>query len=107
MLDRLKELNLDRLLNLEEAVNLSAYARSLEAEYEALGLDPPEWLERSVFNLREEIAKRTKAKDLSDLKALQSELESYKTVNEKRNDAQRRLADLQKRLGLTARLAAK
>jgi len=103
MLEKLRELNVDRLLSLDEAVNLSAFARALEAEYETLGLDQPEWLERSILNLREEIVKRTKAKDLADMKALEAELESYKTTNEKRNDAQRRLANLQKRLGLTAK----
>jgi hypothetical protein len=103
MLEKLKALNVDRLLDLDEAVSLSQYGRALEAEYgEWLGLPVPEWLQKSLNVLREEIARRTRAADLAALTAVETELESYKTVGEKKTDAQRRLAALQKRLGLTA-----
>ena len=102
MLEKLKSLNIDRLLDLDEAVSLSQYGRALEAEYGELGLAVPEWLQKSLNVLREEIARRTKAADLAALKSVEVELEGYKTVSEKKTDAQRRLAALQKRLGLTA-----
>ncbi len=97
----LKNLNLDRVLDMDEAIALSAYARGLENEYGHLEMTPPEWLAKSTDVLREEIARRTKAADLAELKRIESELEGYKTVNEKRGEAQKRLAALQGKLGLS------
>jgi hypothetical protein len=102
MLEKLKQLNLDRLLDMDEAVSLSAYARAMDQEYESLEIPAPEWLVKSSDVLREEIARRTRAADLAALKNVESELEGYKTVTEKRTEAQRRLANLQKKLGLSA-----
>jgi hypothetical protein len=101
VLEKLKQLNLDRLLDMDEAIALSAYARGLEGEYEALEMPIPEWLVKATDVLREEIARRTKAADLAELKRIENELESYKTVGEKKNEAQRRLAQLQNKLGLS------
>lgn len=99
-LTALKNLNLDRILDNDEAVVLSAEARALAAEYEALDVPAPEWLDKATNVLREEIARRNRASDLARLKELESELEGYKTVSERRTEAQRRLADLQKKLGV-------
>jgi len=100
MLEKLKQLNLDRLLDTDEAVALSAYARTLEAEYEALALDEPEWLVKATATLREEIARRTKAADLAKLREIEAELEGYKSVSERKTEAQRRLAEIQRKLGM-------
>jgi hypothetical protein len=51
--------------------------------------------------LREEIARRTKAADLAELKRLEGELEGYKTVSERKNEAQKRLAAIQNKLGMS------
>ena len=80
---------------------LSAYARHLAAEYEELELPVPEWLEKSTDTLREEIARRTRAADLANLKDLEREIESLKTASERRADASKRMAALQKKLGLS------
>lgn len=101
MRDKLKQLNLDRILDIEEAVEMSAYVRTQENEYGFLELPLPEWLVKAGDVLREEIARRTRAADLATLKALEGELEGYKTIGEKRTEAQRRLGDLQKKLGLS------
>lgn len=101
MLEKLKTLNLDRLLDMDEAIALSAYARGLENEYGHLEMSAPEWLQKSTDVLREEIARRTKASDLAELKRIEGELDGYKTVTEKRNEAQKRLAALQGKLGLS------
>ncbi len=99
--------NLDRLLDTDEAVSLSAYARNLEAEYDQLDIPVPGWLTKSSDILREEIARRTRAADLAELKRLEGELEGYKPINEKRTDAQKNLANLQKKLGLSATSAGR
>lgn len=98
--------NLDRLLEIEDAVALSAYARSLENEYGYLEIAAPEWLEKSSNILRVEIARRTHASNLAELKRLENELEGYKSIGEKRSEAQKRMGDLQKKLGLTAKANA-
>ncbi len=107
MLEKLKNLNLDRLLDMDEAITLSAYARSLDNEYELLGIPVPEWLTKATDVLRAEIGRRTHAADMAALKALEGELEGYKTVSEKRNEAQRRLGELQRKLGLSTAKAGK
>ncbi len=101
MLEKLKNLNLDRVLDMDEAISLSAYARSIADEYEALEMNVPDWLVKSTDVLREEIARRMKAADLAELKRIENELEGYKTVTEKRSEAQKRLASLQNKLGLS------
>lgn len=106
-LTKLKEMNVDRILDLDEAVALSAEARSMETEYATLGMQPPEWLDRASTTLREEIAKRTRAADLAALKAVEAELESLKTASERKADAASRLAALQKKLGMAPAKAGK
>ncbi len=105
-IEKLKTLNVDRILDMDEAVALSAYARNLESEYENLQMDPPEWLAKSAAILREEIERRTHAGDLAAMAALEREIDGYKTVNEKRTEASRRLADLKKKLGVTSKAGA-
>lgn len=106
MREKLKALNLDRILDIDEAVEMSAYARTLEMEYGTLDLPTPEWLVKSSDLLREEIARRTRANDLAMLKAVEAEIESYKTAAEKRTEAQKRLANIQKKLGMTPKTVA-
>lgn len=101
-IEKLKKLNLDTLLDMDEAVSLSATARLMAEEFEALDLPVPEWLEKSTDVLRAEIARRTHAADMAAMRSLESELEGYKTVSEKRSEAQKRLANLQKKLGMAA-----
>ncbi len=98
--EKLKALNLDRVLDLDEAVELSSFARILEQEFVNLELPVPGWLQAAGDTLREEIAKRTRASDLALMRDLESQLEGFKTVTEKRRDAEKRLADLQKKLGM-------
>lgn len=101
MLQTLKNLNLDRVLDMDEAVTLSAYARSMQSEYASLEMPVPDWLTKASDVLREEIARRTKQEDLAQLKAVEAEIDGYKTTNERRNAAQMKLASLQKKLGLS------
>ena len=97
----IKTLNLDRVLDMDEAVAISADVRVLEAEYGELEIPVPEWLVKSADVLREEIARRTKAAKLAELKRLEGEIEGYKSATEKRNEAARKLAALQSELGMS------
>ena len=100
LLKKLQAMNTDAMLAIEELMELSAYARGLENEYEQMEQPVPEWLITATDTLRTEIGNRTRAADMAALKNLQAELEGYKSVNEKRNEATKRLADLQRKLGL-------
>ena len=107
MLEKLKNLNVDRLLDMDEAVALSAYSRTLEAEYGELEIPLPEWIVKATDVLREEIARRTRAADLAELKRLETELEGYKSVGEKKSEAQKRLAAIQGKLGMSTAKSAR
>jgi DNA-binding LytR/AlgR family response regulator len=100
-LQALKALNLDKIIETEEAVALSAYARSLDAEYEALDMTVPEWISKSTETLRQEIGRRTHAADMAEIQRIERELDGYKTTTERKNDAQKRLAALQKKVGVS------
>jgi hypothetical protein len=97
----IKGLNLDRILDMDEAVALSAEVRAFECEYEQLDIPIPDWLVNSANVLREEIARRTKAADLAELKRLEAEIEGYKSANEKRSEAMKKLIAKQQKLGIT------
>jgi hypothetical protein len=96
----LKSLNLDRILDIDEAVGWSADIRLLQDEFSTLDMAEPDWLAATASSIREEIARRTHASDLATLKKVEAELDGYRTVGEKRAAAQQRLAELQKKLGM-------
>ena len=98
--EKLKNLNLDRILDLEEAVEMSAGAREFANEYELLELPVPEWLVKQTDLLREEISRRVRANDVAELQRLETELAGYMSVGEKKTAALNRLKLLQGKLGL-------
>ena len=100
MLQKLKSLNMDRLLELEEVIELAAYARAQMAEYEANEVAVPDWLTNVTNLLREEIARRARAALLEELRSVEREIDGYKSVSDRRTDALKRQARLQSRLGL-------
>jgi hypothetical protein len=102
MLEKLKNLKLSGIIDIDEAISLSKYARGLAEEYAELGQVVPEWLEQQTKALREEIGKRTRESDLARLKELEREIEALKTQAERRTDVQRKMAELQERLGMKA-----
>lgn len=99
-ISKMKQLSLDRLLDIDEAVAFAADVRTLASEYEMLELPVPEWLSKLNDVLREEITRRTRASQLAELKRLETEIEGYKTPGERKTEAQRKLGDLQVKLGL-------
>jgi hypothetical protein len=94
-------LNINRLLDLDEAMELSAGARAMASEYEAFGEPVPDWLEKASGVLREEIAKRIKANKLARVRQLEARLENYKSPTEKKKEDLAELARLQRELGMT------
>jgi hypothetical protein len=98
--------NLDSLLNLEELVERSAYVRAVELEYQELGVDVPEKLADAGVVIRKAIANRTHAADLARLKAIDSNLDSLKTANQRKEELLAEQEFIKQRLGMGSRRAA-
>lgn len=97
MIEKLKNLVVAKY-QVEELIELRAGARSLFDEYATQKLDQPEWLSNSVNDLDREIAARVRderARRLSEARARRS---SLKTLDEKRSDLDREIAELEETL---------
>ena len=106
MLEKLKRLKLDAMLTLDEPIELYAYARQLETGYVENDIEVPEWLTAGLETLREDISVRRRNAAIAEMRDLEASIEGFKTQNEKKADAQRRLAKLQKLVGLTSKAKA-
>lgn len=99
----LKSFNTDKALEIEELVGMSADLTGLLEEYETLDIVAPDWITAKHDEVRTEIGTRTRAADMAELHNLENQIESLKSATEKRQDATKRLAALQSKLGLTAK----
>ena len=99
----LKDFAIDRILDIDEAIAISAQMRCLEVEFVELGIPQPEWLSKASDTLRTEIARRVHANDLAEMQRLEGLLDSYKSVTERKTEVQGRLAALQSKLGMGAK----
>ena len=97
MLTELKNLDVRRP-DLSELVELSAYARSIEAEFEAVGVETPEWLAVNSKSIRREIKSRNQDRIAEKLRSAKSRLENLKTPDEKRTGLQTEIDQLEKQL---------
>ena len=78
MLRELKSVNTDAV-DIEQAVALLAFGRTLQSEYAELEIETPEWLGNTIKSLRREITTRNAdalEKKLRDLKARRESMES-------------------------------
>lgn len=85
-------------MDLDEAVALSAFGRSLKAEYEAQAIETPEWLDNRLRELRREIKVRTQ--DVLDkrLREAKARLETLKTPTERREALEAEIKRLEAQL---------
>ncbi len=97
MISELKNLDVRRP-DLPELVELSVYARSLVAEFEALGIETPEWLTVNTASIRREIKTRNQDRLAEKLRSAKSRLETLKTPDEKRAGLQTEIEQLEKQL---------
>lgn len=93
MIERLKNLDIERL-DVDEMIAMSAFAKQLSAEYEALALDKPDWLGVKSTELKREINARLG--DLRDkrIREIKARLNTLKSAEEKRADLQKELERL-------------
>ena len=101
-LKALREMALDRAVDIEELVALSMEARAMVGEFLALDQPVPQWLEDAGNKVREEIVRRTKHEDFDEMRKLESQIESLKSPTTKMREAQERLAVLQRKHSLVS-----
>jgi DNA repair ATPase RecN len=92
-----KNFSADRM-DLDELVALSAFGKSLRAEYEALQLEEPEFVAVQINTLKREIRSRVADKLEARKRELANRIDSLKTPKEKKAELEAELAKLEKQL---------
>jgi hypothetical protein len=90
---RVKEADLD------EAVALLAFGKTVKATYQEHEMDTPDWLVESLDALEKEIKSRRRDYIEKEIKTSQARLEALKSADEKRADLRDKIDRLQKQLG--------
>lgn len=85
MYDRLRNFNINAI-EIDEAIAMLAFAKTIRAEYDNLQVDVPIWLDERVREIKHEI--RARHQDIIDkrLREVNAKLDSLKTPEEKRTD---------------------
>lgn len=97
MLNDLKKFDPDRA-QMDELVALSAFAKSLRAEYTALNQEIPEWLDDKTRVLLREILSRGRDALEKRLKDARAQAAQLMTPAEKRAQLSKEIAELEKQL---------
>lgn len=84
----LKNLNIERVADVDEMVAMHAFGESLQATYEKHQMPIPEWLPESLRILSKEIASHRRDSIERALKLAKSRFEALKSADEKRKDLQ-------------------
>ncbi len=94
MLDELKRFDKDRI-SLDEAIELSAWARVVRVEFETMGAEVPDWFDQRSKELRREIHARQADQVDAQLTKLKSRRASLLTPDEKRRSIDEQIALLE------------
>jgi hypothetical protein len=97
MLDALKNFDAKRA-DLPELVELASFGRSLLAEFEALSVEPPDWVTENLTAVRREVKSRNQDRLAAKLKSAKARLETLKTPDEKRKGVETEIAELEAQL---------
>jgi hypothetical protein len=97
MLSELKNFDARRM-NLEELVTLATFGRALQAEFEALSVESPEWVGEQVKSIRKEIKSRNADSLAAKLRGAKAQLETLKTPGEKRRALETLIEKLEKQV---------
>ena len=85
MLDKLKNFDCEKG-DVDEMIELSAFARGMQQEYVALSIDPPEWLEVKHKEVVREVNSRLADLREKRIREIDRALAALKTAEEKRTD---------------------
>ena len=89
----LKNFNADRL-DMEDLVGLLADSKALRAEYEALQIEEPEYIDTTIKAIRREITSRNADKVAARKRELKARIDSLKTPAQKKSELEKELAAL-------------
>jgi ATP-dependent Lon protease len=90
----LKNFNADRL-DMEDLVGLLADCKALRAEYEALQIEEPEYIDTTIKAIRREITARNADKIAARKRELAARIDSLKTPAQKKAELEKELAKLE------------
>jgi len=90
----LKNFNADRL-DMEDLVGLLADSKALRAEYEALQIEEPEYIDTTIKAIRREITSRNADKIAARKRELTARIDSLKTPAQKKAELEKELAKLE------------
>ena len=97
MLERLKHLDLNPM-DIDEMVELSAYATQLQSQYVHLEVEPPSWLEVRVRELNREIKSRENDRLEKTLRDLETQGAADLTAEERRAGRKEQIEKLKAKL---------
>lgn len=97
MLNQLKTFDANRL-DMDELVYLAALGRAIREEYEALGLDEPDWVDVQLKTIKREIHARNADKLEKRRREIETRLEGLKTPTQKKQELLREKAQIEKQL---------
>jgi len=84
--------------DMEELIEMSAFARTLENEFSVVGVPSPQWLTDVSKSIRREIKSKNQDRLAQKLQSAKSRLETLKTPDEKRAGLQTEIEQLEKQL---------
>jgi hypothetical protein len=95
-LDQFRNFNVDGL-DIDELVSLSLFGRQLRAEYEALQIEEPEWVDIQLKALRREVHVRNANNLEARRREIDARLDALKTPGQRKNELlkERELIDKQ------------
>lgn len=88
-----KNFNADRM-DIDEFVALLAFGKSLRAEYDALQIEEPEYIDTQLKSLRREISVRSADKVAARKRELLARIDSLKTPAQKKSELEAELKKL-------------
>ena len=92
-----KSFTADRM-DIDELVALMAFGKSLRAEYEALQMEEPAFVDLQLKSLRREITSRFADKLEARKRELASRIDSLKTPAQKKSELEKELANVEAQL---------
>lgn len=94
MLEQFKAFNVETADNLDELVTMSAFGKSLKAEFESQNIAVPEYVGDSLSAIKREIDRRVADRRAARVRELKAQEAGLQTAAEKREAIRKELAAL-------------
>lgn len=98
MLEKLKNLNLDRM-DLDEAVALVALGRMTQSGYKQFDVTPPHWLNDAIDMVEAEVLRRRREMLAARKKEIAAQLTALESPTERRRKLEAEQARIEQQLG--------